>query len=192
MSKNEEGFVTVAECARHLGISDRQALRYVRRVSDTDLKESDVGPTRVRLSAVVALRNERQSVRHTPVEMSDTGPTHDGQESDVPPKASSDLVEQLQARLKDKEAENARLWAALEREQETARAALRELNEERQRGMIMLAATSAGKIGPQETPQTAESTGMVSPDISAGQVQQEVKAEAKPARRWWQFGRGNG
>jgi len=205
VSNTPDEFVTVAEAARRLGISDRQALRYVRRVSDADRQESEGSPTRVRLAAVITLRGERQSVRPASIDMSDAGPTHDGHTSDAAPTMSDTLIEQLQARLRDKEAENARLWSALEREQETARAALRELNEERQRGMIMLAATAAGKIGPldgteaglsneqntsNDAPGGTEASETGQGGVSVGSEAQEAKAEAKPAqRRWWQLGR---
>jgi hypothetical protein len=146
-----DGFVTVSEAARALGISDRQALRYAGRLSDADRRASETGPTRVRLEALRALRGERQNARSPREEvhgtsdaMSDAGPTsvrpgptHDGgHASDA---ASNALVEQLKGEV-------AFLRAALEREQETARAALAELHEERQRAAVLITAAATGRL----------------------------------------------
>lgn len=52
----EEQFLTVSELARALSISERQAARWVSRVSDADRLTTDGGPTRVRLASVIELR----------------------------------------------------------------------------------------------------------------------------------------
>jgi len=156
VSNAEEEFVTIAHAARLLNVSERQAHRYVRLLSDTDKQKADKSPTLVRLSALRASRGMSDTLD----EVSDNAPQMSDIVSDTVSLAAdtnageaevlrAQLVE-VRAQLAATQEREKRLWETLQREQETARAALRELNEERQRGMIMLAATAAGKIGAQE------------------------------------------
>ena len=56
LDESEPEFVTVSELADRLGISPRQASRWMSRVADADKDTTDARQSRVRLGAVVALR----------------------------------------------------------------------------------------------------------------------------------------
>ena len=134
MSGDSE-FVNIAEAARQLGIDPRQVRRYLPRLAPTD-KATDTQRTHkgrpvvlVRLSAVEALRDagrERETA-------TDTGNGQDRTSQRTGQDTSDALLAELRARLQDREAEVVYLREALCREQETARAALSDLAEERGR-----------------------------------------------------------
>jgi TolA-binding protein len=141
-------------------------------VSENDRHMSGSGPARVRLAALVELR---------------AGANHEGSEGNPRPALSGEVsgnaghvsgnVRPVSGVMSEEAASTAAtdalidqlrgevafLRSALEREQETARAALRELNEERQRGMILLAATAAGRIQPLDGSQTSAGAGQDMP-----------------------------
>lgn len=57
MLKNEDDeWLTVAEAAKRLGLSDRQVRRDVTRLSEDNRTKSDIGPVKVRLHALAFLR----------------------------------------------------------------------------------------------------------------------------------------
>jgi aminopeptidase N len=140
-------FVTIAEAARRLGISERQAHRDAKRLSDSDRQTPDRGATRVRLTAFAALGrvlpveasmsdkehatsdNGRQAVRHNADNVSDNA-----SESQTDKDA---LIAQLKAentRLTEiHQGEVGRLNAALERAQMALGQALGALANEQQR-----------------------------------------------------------
>ena len=115
-------FVTVAEAARALGISDRQARRWAGRLSDGDRKPDGRGGRLVRVSALNLLRGStggRTSEGGVSPEVGRTPPgsrTPDADMSDRVPDRGM-LLREIVSR---QEAEIARLSAALTREQETA------------------------------------------------------------------------
>ena len=116
-----DGFVSIAEAARRLGISERQARRDARRLPDSDRRDAGQtpdraghrAPVRVRLAALAALRG--QSV--TP----DTSAAGAGHEPDTgagrSPDGRDELIEQLRGEV-------GRTNAALERSQNALSQAL--------------------------------------------------------------------
>lgn len=128
-------FVTVAEAARRLHLSERQARRLVSRLPDSDRQTGP--PLLVRVSALTHQGQTEAGYdeRATPDTLRDKA----GQKPDSMPGSDAALVEALRSEVEY-------LRAALVREQETARAALSALHEERERLPLLLAAATRAAL----------------------------------------------
>lgn len=115
-------WVTVAECARRLGIDQKQVRRYAGRLADTDRTPADTSPMSVRLSAVVSIRKrstEREISRRSPVNRPpDTDRTLADSQQDMSAQNVRETLAALQAQyehqLADKSADIAFLRQELE------------------------------------------------------------------------------
>jgi hypothetical protein len=211
---SDEEFVSVAEAARVLGVSERTARRHLGRLPDSDRHLPETGPATVRLSALSDRLGKPavpDSVTGNPAadagHMPDSAGHGDG--------ALTEQLHQLKARLADKDTEIAFLREALTREQETARAALSELADERRRSSVLIAAAATGKLLPdQASAGAAHSTSNEggaagqAPDNDRPQGRETVDGAADASgaspgnlsvpdghsagrRPWWQFWRGD-
>ena len=198
MSEADAEFVTVAEAARRLGISERQARHYAGRLPDSDRQTPDRGPVTVRLAAVAAQRgNEANSgtpdaaingngMQAGP--MPDSGTPDAGRRPDTL-RVSPEMV----AQLKD---EVAYLRGALERSQTLQLQTLTTLDqaqrraaelEERERKLI---ASMPTHDTPPEPPGSRHAGGSAEGDPEAahpdGKGEQEGEKRRRPWRRpWW-------
>jgi len=135
VSEGEE-FVTIAEAARQLGISERQTRRDAGRLSGDDRRVFDTGPMLVRLAALARLRgiglpdgNSTEPLSGDVRQVADNDRLVSGNGGQVADTATDDrqaLIEQLRA-------ENERLNAALERAQGALQQALGALANEQGR-----------------------------------------------------------
>lgn len=152
-------FVTVAEASKRLQIALRTAQRYAAKLAQSDTTLAAGGAVRlVRLSSMTrqaeqAKRSPSQNagasmaVSDTTAAQDDT--THAPPDATVAQDAKDSaatpgtidgaLVAQLQA-------ENARLWAALEREQANVAAVTGELKEARRESQVLIMAAGAGRL----------------------------------------------
>lgn len=63
--KEDDEWLTVAEAAKRLGLSDRQVRRDATRLSEHDRTKSDIGPVRIKLQALAFLRGMSIPVQPT-------------------------------------------------------------------------------------------------------------------------------
>ena len=209
-------YVTTSELAKVLGLSERQAARWVSRVSDTDRLTSDIGPTRVRLASVMQIRQKSAGERppstktsdmsviasDTPPEVTDTRQTRVSHETDT----TSDTLEDLLLRLEQERSRS----AVLEAEKKGLEARLTDTQAERdawkeQAGKDGERLTLALEALRQEQEQARAARLLPSgrgPGLIASQDAQNGDstgatptraADAPPAsskRPWWRFGKG--
>jgi ParB-like chromosome segregation protein Spo0J len=143
----KDEWLTIAQAARRLGVSDRTGRRYAARLADSDRQQADSGPVRVRLSALAAALKASPASGNpdtlaVPVadSLADNAGTGGGQMAD------SRLFEQMQADI-------AFLRSALEREQGNTQAAnqatqdaLARLAESEKRSQVLIAAAAQGRL----------------------------------------------
>lgn len=159
--KEEDEWLTVAEAAKRLGLSDRQVRRDVTRLSEHDRTKSDIGPVKVRLHALAFLRGMSVPV----LTMSDTSGHNTQSITDIggqsPPMSDTvhsdldELREQLfeaekraavaEARAEVLQGEGTRLNSALERAQTLHLGTMTELQTLRER-MVELESQNAKLI----------------------------------------------
>lgn len=187
----DERFVTVAEAAALLGLSERQVRRYAGRLAPDDRREPDImtgsGRTqagRLRLSAIEEQAGRsRSDARQEP----DTGRTHDRQGPDAPEDDSGEdwraralVAEALAGRTQE---EVAYLRAALEREQATAAALVAQLRDADARLALVAASSGRLQIGPQE-PESGQGGQSAVRDGGGGSTGR-VEASGAPRASWW-------
>lgn len=177
MSEADE-WVTVAEAARHAGVSDRTARRYVARMDSSAVRRTGRTGRSVRLTdflAAVAVSNEidpdrtdaQDTDRPVSADRMDSPVTANADKPDRAEESDQRLIEQLQS-------ENARLWGELQtRAQEierrdVAESELRRLlladREELRRLRSQLAIAEAPAQSAPTTEDTASASPMPVPD----------------------------
>lgn len=209
-------YVTVSELAKVLGLSERQAARWVARVSDTDRLTSDIGPTRVRLASVMQLRQKPNGERFPPEKtsdtsfitsdaspkMTDTRQTHVSHEADTTSDAVGDLLREL-------EKERSRS-AVLEAEKKGLEARLTDTQEDRDAWKAE-AGTYSERLGEalralQQAQDEARAARLLPSGRSAALIASQetaggdstgasapggASAPSPRPKRWWPFSRGN-
>ena len=153
MTDNTE-WLTIADAARRLGLSDRHARRLVDRLDEADRLKQATGPLRVRLAALAQLweREGGESDSRTPARVESDS------ESDSP-SAVKDAVSRarLEERLEAAETliaelrqDKRQLQDAMQREQENHMRLLDQLAEERQELRLLQARILGALPGPAE------------------------------------------
>lgn len=207
-------FVTVPDAARRLGLNERTAQRYANKLADSDRQDGDspqgVGMRRVRLSAMATMQanaqarqaaqqaaRQSQTVGDVSEPADDAEAATSGDTSGTVGDASAGLIEQLRT-------ENARLWAALEREQATVEKAqanieglTSELAQARRESQVMLGAVAAGRvqIGAAEPATETENSELQKASLQESATGDGGNGEPKPGTEtagFWArlFGRG--
>ena len=190
----DERFVTVAEAAALLGLSERQVRRYAGRLAPDDRREPDTmtgsGRTqagRLRLSALVAAAGKgpqepdtgRTHDRPTP----DASRTPDRQEPDTSQSADGALVDQLRSEVEF-------LRTLTERQAETIAETVAALRAEQSRSSVLLAAAAQGRLSlPQgESAATTADPGRegqsAAPEGRDGSTRR-TEAAGAPRASWW-------
>jgi hypothetical protein len=189
-------FVTIAEAARRLGISERQARRDAGRLPDSDRRDAGHAPDKaghrtaaqVRLNALAPLRGQAM--------MPDKAGHHAGHTPDTRHDGRDELIEQLRGEV-------SRLNGALERAQTTLGQALGALANEQQRtraleheaGRLIAALPAppspmqtppAGRAGDPTAGEAGESEHQGGPGDSGASEGEKAAAGHEPAaRRGW-------
>jgi hypothetical protein len=179
---SEDEWLTVAEAARRLNISERTARRYAGQMPDTERRAPDKGPVKIRLSSLASLL-PLASVSFSMPDMEgknagqqQKAPDNAGQENrdaghvpDSENAAGRELVAHLQAEVSF-------LRAALEREQENTKGALARLEEAEARSKVLIAAAGQGRLpAPQDGGEASQASGDFSEFSSAPTRAQEGK-----------------
>jgi hypothetical protein len=198
-----EGFVTIAEASRRLGVDPRQVRRYVEKLPDsdkcpdTDRTRNGQPSTRVRFSALANLRGKGvSSSNNSDIDRTldkETVLTETGQKEETDRTLTGHLNDALrraevaEARAALLESETNFLRSALEREQQNTARALDQLQEAENRSKIIMGAMATGQI----SPKIAQG---IDSDASTAKDEQEavLKSENRPAEglylhKWWQF-----
>lgn len=169
-----DGFVTIAEAGRRLGISERTARRRAARLSGSDRQESGTCPARVRLSALRALGNGHESRSEQAPEKSGASPAPDRHVPDSTPVIEPDLVAELRAEvafLRDlvtkEKAEKAELLAVVSEQVRTVRDQARQIE--------------AGASRPEE----AQRPALPAPGLVPSAAPTTQDSESPPRRSWW-------
>ena len=137
MTDNTE-WLTVAEAARRLGLSDRHARRLVDRLDDADRLKQATGPLRVRLAALAQLweREGGESDSRTPLrsesETESDSPTPSAVEAAVSRARLEERLEAAETLITELRQDKRQLQEAMQREQENHMRLLDQLAEERQ------------------------------------------------------------
>jgi hypothetical protein len=169
MSDSDE-WITIAEAARLMGISDRHARRLAKRLADQDRRESDSGPDVVRKKAFVEVARKAREVSVKNGHSPDVVREESGPESERRSRLDG-LVGQLRS-------ENAYLRSELtaQREAHGAEIQRRDVAEAELRRMVFAAQQEAIEAKRQlaitGTPQTPEESN---------------RAQTASKRPWWKF-----